>query len=49
MGDKKQYNVRLPEMTLRQIEELRQKTGMTQVQILMLAIEKLHSEKVKEG
>lgn len=49
MSTKKQLNVRLPEATLKQIEVLQQKTGMTQVQILILAIEKLHSEKMKEG
>ena len=49
MSDKKQLNVRLPDATLKQIEELRQKTGMTQVQVLILAIEKLHTEKTKEG
>ncbi len=49
MSDKKQLNVRLPEATLKQIEELRRKTGMTQVQVLILAIDKLHSEKAKDG
>jgi len=46
---KKQLNVRLPEATLKQIEALQQQTGMTQVQILILAIDKLHTEKAKEG
>lgn len=46
---KHQANFRLPTITLSQLESIRQKTGMTQVQVLILAIEKLHSEKVKEG
>lgn len=47
MSDKKQLNVRLPDSALKQLEALREYTGMTQVQVLILALDKLHREKIK--
>lgn len=44
----KQYNVRLPEHTQRQLAELIQVLGMTQTQILVLAIDRLHEEERRE-
>jgi antitoxin component of RelBE/YafQ-DinJ toxin-antitoxin module len=46
--NKKQLNVRLPENTLRQISDLQAKLGMTQVQVIVLALDRLaKQEKVK--
>lgn len=36
-----QFNVRLPDMTAEQIEFLQQSYGLTQVQIVILAIDRL--------
>ena len=44
----KQLNIRLPGNSLRQLAALQNKLGMTQVQIIMLALERLaNQEKVK--
>ena len=44
----KQLNIRLPDNSLRQLAALQNKLGMTQVQIIMLALERLaKQEKVK--
>lgn len=39
--NKKQLNVRLPDNSSRQLTELQSKLGMTQVQVIMLALERL--------
>ena len=39
-----QFNVRLPDMTAEQIEFLQQSYGLTQVQIVILAIDRLMRE-----
>lgn len=45
---KKQINIRLPDNSLRQLSDLQAKLGMTQVQIIMLALDRLaKQEKVK--
>jgi hypothetical protein len=40
----RQLNTRIPEITEKQLEELRQWTGMTQTQMLIVAIDRLHQE-----
>lgn len=45
---KKQLNIRLPDNSLRQLSGLQDKLGMTQVQIIMLALDRLaKQEKIK--
>jgi hypothetical protein len=39
--EKKQINIRLPDNSIRQLADLQAKLGMTQVQILMLALDRL--------
>lgn len=43
-----QLNVRIPKSTEKQIEELRQWTGMTQTQLVLLAIDRLHQDYKRE-
>lgn len=43
-----QLNVRIPKSTEKQIEELRAWTGMTQTQIVIQAIDRLHQEYEKK-
>jgi hypothetical protein len=46
---KKQINIRLPDNSIRQIADLQSKLGMTQVQILMLALDRMaKQERIKE-
>ena len=40
---KKQLNIRLPDNSLKQLSDLQTKLGMTQVQIIMLALDRLES------
>lgn len=40
--DTKQFNVRLPRSTQNQIAKLEAKTGMTQTQLMILAIDNLY-------
>lgn len=53
MTAKTQFNVRLPDYTLEQIDLLRQTYGLTQVQVIVLAIDRLtrdlHAETGKDG
>lgn len=42
MAAKKQLNVRLPEESHRQLEEMRDRLRMSQVQVLALALGRLH-------
>jgi antitoxin component of RelBE/YafQ-DinJ toxin-antitoxin module len=45
---RKQMNIRLPDNSLSQLEALQAKLGMTQVQVVMLALERLaKQEKVR--
>ena len=45
---RKQLNIRLPDNSLRQLSALQDKLGMTQVQIIMLALDRLaKQEKVQ--
>lgn len=44
---KQQVNTRLPEATLRQIERLMAKTGMTQTQVLIIAIDRMAAQELK--
>lgn len=45
---KKQFNVRLPDNSSKQLAELQVKLGMTQTQVMLLAIDRLaKQEKVK--
>lgn len=44
MSSKKQVNIRLPDHALRQLEDLRQRLGATQVQVIMLALDRLEQQ-----
>lgn len=41
---KKQLNIRLPDNSSKQLTELQVKLGMTQVQVIMLALERLATQ-----
>lgn len=41
MDNKRQFNVRLPDHSWEQLEEAQRRTGMTQVQVLILALDRL--------
>lgn len=44
-----QYNVRLPDATARQIQHLIESTGMTQTQLMIVAIDRMfHQEELKK-
>lgn len=43
----KQFNTRLPESTLEQIEQIAKRTGMTKTQVLILAIDRMAKEQEK--
>lgn len=44
---RKQINIRLPDNSLRQLSDLQTKLGMTQVQVIMLALDRLTSQTKK--
>lgn len=44
---KKQFSARLPDRTFQQIEDLQAKLGMTKVQVMMLAVERLAKQELK--
>lgn len=47
---RKQLNIRLPDNSIRQLSDLQAKLGMTQVQVLILALDRLaKQEKVKHN
>lgn len=41
---KKQLNIRLPDNSFRQLSELQTRLGMTQVQVIMLALDRLATQ-----
>ena len=43
-----QLNMRIPESTAKQIKDLRSWTGMTQTQLVIQAIDRLHQEHKRE-
>lgn len=45
---RKQLNIRLPDNSLRQLADLQAKLGMTQVQVIMLALDRLATQTKKE-
>lgn len=47
MATTKQFNTRLPEATVQQIEQIAQQTGMTKTQVLILAIDRMAKEQKK--
>jgi hypothetical protein len=44
----KQLNIRLPDNSLRQLLDLQSKLGMTQVQVIMLALDRLATQENNE-
>lgn len=41
---KKQLNIRLPDNSMKQLTKLQSKLGMTQVQVIMLALDRLATQ-----
>mgnify|MGYP005860497503 CR=1 FL=1 len=46
---RKQFNVRLPDLTQKQLDELTLATGMTTTQVVILAIERTYRQLVEGG
>lgn len=45
----KQINIRLPDISRQQLADLQKKLGMTQVQVLILALDRLSKEERPHG
>lgn len=48
MGDTTQRNYRLPKITLDKLKALIEATGMTETQVIILAVDRLTEKEVKE-
>jgi hypothetical protein len=44
----KQFNVRLPAISQEQVKELEAKTGLTQTQLIIMALDRLHNNECRK-
>lgn len=48
MSDLQQKNYRLPSLTIAQLKALVERTGMTETQLIIMALDRLHREEMSK-